>query len=114
MPFEFTEDGRRGIAGEAVPPLGVVAVGGLDQGQRGDLDQVVERLAAVLIARRQAARQGQVPPHHLFTQAAALGGRAVRVAHEADDLDALPVSLIGVGTARVHARRGRDGAGMQH
>jgi hypothetical protein len=115
VPLEFSEDGRRGISGEATAPLGIIAVGGLDQGQRGDLHQVVQRLAAMLVARRQSVRQGQVPPDHLIAQPTAFLGRAARAAHPADGLDGRPVALIGARTALlVHARRSRrDTTGVQ-
>jgi hypothetical protein len=48
--LELAEDRRHRVARERVAALHVVAVDRLDQAERRDLDQVVERLVAALVA----------------------------------------------------------------
>ena len=55
VPLELTEDGRHGERRERGLAGGIEAVDGLQQSERSDLDEVVELLAAVLVAARQLA-----------------------------------------------------------
>src|SRR3954447_7211536 len=57
--LELTEDRRHGEGGERGLALGIEAVDRLQQPERGDLDQVVELLAAALIAAGELAGQRQ-------------------------------------------------------
>src|SRR3990170_2373692 len=62
MALELAEDGRDGEARERRLARGIEAVERLQQAERGDLDQVVERLAAALVAPGEVARQREVAP----------------------------------------------------
>src|SRR6185312_9631950 len=57
---QLADDRRLGERREAVPALGVETVDGLDQAERGDLHEVVERLVAAAIAACERARERQV------------------------------------------------------
>ena len=57
--LELAEDRRDGERGERGLARRVEAVDRLEQPERGDLDQVVERLAAALVAARELARERQ-------------------------------------------------------
>src|SRR5439155_15820888 len=58
VPLQLADDGWRGVGGELDLAIGVEPVDRLDQADRGDLDQVVQRLAAA----------GE-PPGQVFDQA---------------------------------------------
>jgi hypothetical protein len=57
--LELAEDRRDGERGEGGLALGVEAVDRLEQAERRHLDEVVERLAAALVASRELAGEGQ-------------------------------------------------------
>jgi hypothetical protein len=59
VPLELAEDGRHGVGRERDAAVGLVAVDRLDEPEAGNLQEVVERLAAALVAPRQPAGQGQ-------------------------------------------------------
>jgi len=59
MALELPDDRRHGEAREGVAAARLEAVDRLDERQRRDLDEVVERLARVLIAPCERAREGQ-------------------------------------------------------
>src|ERR671915_1675737 len=61
--LELAEDRRHRERGERRGAVRLEAVDGLEQAERGDLDEVVERLAAALVAAREVARQRQGTPH---------------------------------------------------
>jgi hypothetical protein len=61
--LELAEDGRDGEAREGGLARRVEAVDRLQQAQRGDLDEVVERLAAALVAPRELASEWQEALH---------------------------------------------------
>ena len=73
--LELAEDRRHRERGERGRPLRLEAVDRLQQAERGDLDQVVERLAAALVAPRKLARQRQEALHERLAR----GGIAVAV-----------------------------------
>src|SRR5215212_1808116 len=57
--LELAEDGRHGEAGERGLAVGIEAVDRLEQTERSDLDEVVEGLAAALVAPRELAGERQ-------------------------------------------------------
>ena len=57
--LDLAEDRRDGVAGERDLALEVEAVDRLDEAQRGDLQEVVERLLRALVAARELARERQ-------------------------------------------------------
>ena len=57
--LELAEDGGHRERGEGGRPVRLEPVDRLQQAQRGDLDEVVERLAAALVAPRELARERQ-------------------------------------------------------
>jgi hypothetical protein len=59
MALELADDRRHGEAREGVAAARLEAVDRLDERQRRDLDEVVERLARVLVAPCERAREGQ-------------------------------------------------------
>ena len=75
--LELAEDGRDGEARERGLAARVEAVDRLQQPERGDLDQVVERLAAALVAAGELARERQEALHELLArELVAARGRA--------------------------------------
>src|SRR3954468_16619317 len=60
MPLDLADDRRSGVGRELDTAFEVEPVDRLDQTDRGDLNQVVERLAAVAEAARQVLDQRQV------------------------------------------------------
>ena len=58
---QLPEDGRHGVAREREAAAGFPAVDRLDQPDRRDLDQVVERLGGAAVAQREAAGERHVP-----------------------------------------------------
>jgi hypothetical protein len=60
VPLELADDHRDGVAGERGAAGRVVAVDGLDQAEVGDLDEVVELLAAVAEAAGQVLGERDV------------------------------------------------------
>ncbi len=71
--LDLADDGRRGVGRELDAALGVEAVDGLDQTDGGDLDEVVQRLAAVAEPARQVLDEGQVHLDQVVTQVARCG-----------------------------------------
>jgi len=67
---DLAGDRRRGVRGERDAAAGVVAVDRLDQADRADLDQILERLAAP----GEAAGDGADERQMAFDQLAAGGG----------------------------------------
>src|SRR5439155_3305960 len=59
MALELAEDRRDGVAGEGDVAFGVEAVDRLDEPERRDLEEVLERLLRALVAARELARQRQ-------------------------------------------------------
>ena len=57
--LELAEDRRHGVARERDLARGVEAVDRLDQAERGDLDEVVERLVGALVAAGELAGERQ-------------------------------------------------------
>ena len=96
--LELAEDGGDGERGERRLARGVEALDGLQQPERGDLDQVVERLAGALVAARKLARERQ----EALDQR--LAGRGIGLAVVA--LEQAPV-LERTGDAILRARRTR-------
>ena len=75
---DLADDRRHGVGGELDAPLEVESVDRLDQADRSDLDEVVDRLAAARVASRERAHER----HHLLDQpvaCSAVAGRAVRL-----------------------------------
>jgi hypothetical protein len=66
VPLELTEDRRGGEAGEPVATAGLEAIDRLQQPQARDLDEVVDVLVGVPVAKRQLARERQEAPDELF------------------------------------------------
>ena len=73
--FELAEDGRRGEGAEGDAAVGVEAVDGVDQGEAGDLQEVVEGLAGAPVAARQAFGEVDVPAHQLLADRRIAGRR---------------------------------------
>ena len=63
--LELTEDGGRRIAREPRPAIGLEAVDRLDEAEARDLEQVVQRLVRVAVAKRQVARERKEALHQL-------------------------------------------------
>src|SRR5947208_4871913 len=59
MALELAQDRRDGVAGEGDVAIGVEAVDRLDEPERRDLEEVLERLLGALVAARELARQRQ-------------------------------------------------------
>ena len=57
VPLQLADNRRRGIGGELDLAAGVEAVDGLDEADRADLDEVVDRLAAVTEPAREVLHQ---------------------------------------------------------
>ena len=57
--LELAEDRRDGVAREGDVALGVEAVDRLDQAERRDLDEVLQRLLGALVATRELAGERQ-------------------------------------------------------
>jgi hypothetical protein len=57
--LQLSEDGGGGVARELRPATGLEAIDGLDQAEARDLEQVVERLVGVGVAKREVAGQRQ-------------------------------------------------------
>ena len=68
MALELAEDGRDGERRERRLARGVEAVDRLQQAERRDLDQIVELLAAALVAARELARERQEALHELLAR----------------------------------------------
>jgi hypothetical protein len=68
MALELAEDGRGGVARELRAPAWLEPVDRLDQAQACDLQQVVERLVGVRVAKRKIAGQRQEPLDQLLTR----------------------------------------------
>jgi hypothetical protein len=66
--LDLAGDGRHGEGRELHLAIEIEAVDGLQQPDRGDLLEVVERLALVRVAPREAARQGKHPGHELLAR----------------------------------------------
>ena len=60
MPAQLAEDRRHRERRERIAALRVIALERLEQADRGDLQQVVERLGRMAVARREAARERQI------------------------------------------------------
>jgi hypothetical protein len=59
MAFERTDDGRDRVGGERHRPVRVVPVDGVDQSERGDLEEVVQRLTTAAVPAGQTSGQRQ-------------------------------------------------------
>src|SRR5215471_7134080 len=75
---DLAQDRRRGERRELVAEIRIEAVDRLDQAQEADLDDVLQRLAAVLEPPRQEVDQALVAAHEPFADAIALA-RVVRL-----------------------------------
>ena len=84
--LELAEDGRDGEARERGLAARVEAVDRLQQAERRDLDEVVERLAAALVAARELARERQEALHERLAR----GGVAAMGALEQRAVGARP------------------------
>ncbi len=73
MSLELTEDRRGGKRDERSTAFGLEALHRLDERERRDLDEILERLVPVAIARRETTRQRQIPLDQLVSR-----GRIVR------------------------------------
>jgi hypothetical protein len=64
--LQLAEDRRYGVGGEGDPPREVETVDRLQQAERGDLQQVVERLLRAVITARELTCQRHEPLHELL------------------------------------------------
>jgi hypothetical protein len=64
--LEFAEYGRRGVARELGSAIGFEGVDRLDQAEAGDLQQVLERLVGIRVAKREVPRQREEAPDELL------------------------------------------------
>ena len=78
--------------------MGIEAIDRLDEAQRGDLQQIVERLAGALVAARELSRQREEALHELVASA------GVRVAVIADEQLAILARALRTRTARAGRR----------
>jgi hypothetical protein len=60
---DLAHHGRHGVAGERDVAAEVEAIDRLEEPEAGDLEEIVDRLAGVLVAARQGAREGQEALH---------------------------------------------------
>ena len=65
---DLAEDRRHRVAREREPAVGIPAVDRLDEADRGDLHEVVERLGRAAVAQREAAGERHVALDQLFTR----------------------------------------------
>ncbi|GAA2927234.1 hypothetical protein GCM10020221_24000 [Streptomyces thioluteus] len=93
VPLDLADHGGRGIGGELHAPVRVEPVHGLDQADRGDLGQVVQRLPAVAEPPGQVLHQGQVHPHQVVAQLRALR-RTVRERAQPDEQGPRPAAVV--------------------
>ena len=75
------------MASESSAAVGIEAVDGLDEPERGDLDEIVDRLAGVAEAEGQAAGQRHEPLREVRAQARVTG--AVELTQATVDLPPL-------------------------
>jgi hypothetical protein len=66
--LDLAQDRRHRVGRERDLTRHVEAINGLDQSERGDLHEVVDRLLRALVAARELARQRQVALDQLVTQ----------------------------------------------
>src|SRR5439155_17029293 len=101
MALELAQDRRDGVAGEGDVAIGVEAVDRLDEPERRDLEEVLERLLGALVAARELARQQQ---EALDERLARRGVAVALVAQEQLAVLASPLRPARGGVAHVAAR----------
>ena len=82
VPLDLADDRRGGVRGELDAAVEVEAVDRLDQADRADLDEVVERLAAAGEPAGEVLDERQVQPDQLVPRRLVLGA----VGHRGDEL----------------------------
>ena len=68
MALQLAEDRRDGVGRERDPAIGVEPVDRLEQAERRDLQQVVERLLCAVISARELPCQRHEPLHELLAR----------------------------------------------
>ena len=81
--FDLADDRRRRIGRELDAAFQIEAIDGLEQSDRADLHQVVERLAAIRKPHREKSNQVEVHDDELVAQSLVLGVRRFRVVRNA-------------------------------
>jgi hypothetical protein len=94
VPLDLADDRRRRVRGELHTAVRVEAVDRLDQPDRGDLGEVVERLAAVAEAACEMLHERQVHADQLIAQLRVLGAAIVQRAQFEEHL-ARPAAVRG-------------------
>jgi hypothetical protein len=79
VPSQLAQNGRHGVGGERLPARRVETVDRLHEAQVGDLEQIVEWLAAAPIPQRQRTREWHEPLHELLANGVVAGfGKAAQ------------------------------------